>query len=80
MSSMLMGGDGRTEVIEMRGKRSGEIYKEVMSAIRAEDLNGELAAAKEKGQKMAKPYLKWVWGWTQWKQIKREDTPKYSKA
>jgi hypothetical protein len=55
-----MGGDGRTEVIEMRGKRSGEIYKEVMSAIRAEDLNGELAAAKEKGQKMAKPYLKWV--------------------
>jgi hypothetical protein len=36
------------------------IYKEIMAAIRAVDIKEELAAAKEKGEVMAKPYLKWV--------------------
>jgi hypothetical protein len=52
--------NGDTEVIEMRGKRSGEIYKEAMAALRARDLSENLDAAKEKGEAMAKPFLKWV--------------------
>lgn len=52
--------NGAIEVIEMRGKRSGEIYKEIMSALRAESLSDKLAAAKEKGVSMAKPYSKWI--------------------
>ena len=47
-------------MINMRNKRSKEIYKEIMGAIRAEDLNGEIKELKKKAEVIAKPYLKWV--------------------
>lgn len=37
-----------------------EIYKEIMGAIRAEDLNGEFEELKKKAEVIAKPYLKWI--------------------
>ena len=52
--------NGDKETIEMQGKRSMEIYKEIMSAIRAVDLKNEFKVAKEKAEIMAKPYLNWV--------------------
>jgi len=44
----------------MRGKRSGDIYTEIMTALRAVDLSGRFVAAQEKAKMVAKPYLKWV--------------------
>ena len=46
--------------IDMRRKRSMDIYKEVMGAIRAKDLNGEVEEMKKKAEVIAKPHLKWV--------------------
>ena len=44
----------------MRGKRSGEIYDEIMGAIRAESLKENLTAAREKAEVIVNPHLKWV--------------------
>jgi hypothetical protein len=44
----------------LQGKRSGLIYEEIMRALGAEDLSGEVVVAKEKAEIIAKPYLKWV--------------------
>ena len=52
--------DGETETIDMRGKRSRQIYNEIMGKIRAVDLRSELVAAEEKAKIIAKPYLKWI--------------------
>jgi hypothetical protein len=52
--------NGEKEVIEMRGKRSGKIYDEIMERIGAIDLNGKFAMAKEKAETIVKPHLKWV--------------------
>ena len=58
--TVIMIANGDKETIEMQGKRSMEIYKEIMSAIRAVDLKNEFKVAKEKAEIMAKPYLNWV--------------------
>ena len=52
--------NGEKEVIEMRGKRSGKIYDEIMDRIGAIDLNSKFETAKQKGEEIAKPYLKWI--------------------
>jgi hypothetical protein len=52
--------DGETQTIDMQKKRSGQIYQEIMRAMRAVDLGTDVAAAKEKAKPMAKPYLNWV--------------------
>ena len=52
--------DGTKQTIDMRRKRSMEIYKEIIAAIRGEDLNGEFKELKRKAEVIAKPYLKWV--------------------
>ena len=52
--------DGTKVTIGMRRKRSMDIYKEIMGAIRAEDLNVEVEELKKKAEVIAKPHLKWV--------------------
>jgi hypothetical protein len=44
----------------MRRKLSEKIYEEIMSALNAVDLSEEFVTAKQKGEGLAKPYLKWV--------------------
>jgi hypothetical protein len=50
--------NGDTEVIEMRGKRSGNIYKEIVEALRAQPLKELLASAKETADVMANSHLR----------------------
>jgi hypothetical protein len=57
---VLIVADGGKQVIEMRGRRSGVIYNEIMGALGAQDLKGELVAAKNTGLNIAKPHLKWM--------------------
>ena len=52
--------NGEKEVIDMRGKRSGKIYEEIMERIGATDLNGKFKKSKQKAEEITKPYLKWV--------------------
>ena len=44
----------------MRKKRSGKIYDEIMTAIRAVDVRKDFVAVKEKAGILATPHLKWV--------------------
>ena len=52
--------NGETQTIDMRGKRSMNIYNDIMTAIRAVDLSEDFKVVKEKAEVMANPYLKWV--------------------
>ena len=52
--------NGDKEVIDMKRKRSGKIYDEIMERIGAIDLNGKFGMAKQKAETLVKPHLKWV--------------------
>ena len=52
--------NGTTETIDMRRKRSGLIYKEIMAALAAVDLSEKFDDAKAKAEIMSNPYLKWT--------------------
>jgi hypothetical protein len=44
----------------MRRKRSMVIYRDIMSAIQAVDMNGEVTELENKAEIVAKPYMKWI--------------------
>jgi hypothetical protein len=54
-------GTGERVAIDMRGKRSMKIYKEILSILmRAVDVKEEYKMGEKNAEIIAKPYSKWV--------------------
>jgi hypothetical protein len=52
-------GDGRRERVEMRRKRSGVIYEEVMKVLGAENVEG-IGEVRGEAEGLVKRHLEWV--------------------